>query len=281
MGDCGVIMMKKHNNLTGKNAGFTLVEIIVVLVILAILAAFAIPAYLGFVSNSQASLCETQRKDIVRLFETRSRLIPGLEINAFTADNYGDLEHLCPGGGVYRGYSYYEAENQAIGVMYCSVHSENTDAQLYIDTQVLLEKLKGMTDDEKRAYLGITNSNFSNDTFRAKILQDIGGEWELISQSVLDKTTYQKNASDLRIQPYFFGDKWSESIIYANPAKDMTGTNLWSTNLVYNHENGKWYEYIEKMGDMIQSYSMTKLNSKTWAQFKEELNDTSRWRAVE
>jgi prepilin-type N-terminal cleavage/methylation domain-containing protein len=100
--------------------GFTLTEIIVVLVILAVLAAFTIPTMLGFVSHSQESLCDTQRKDIVRLFETQSRITQGLNINPFTEDNYGDKAHLCPGGGVCYGYSYYESQNQAVGVMYCS-----------------------------------------------------------------------------------------------------------------------------------------------------------------
>ncbi|WP_414151098.1 prepilin-type N-terminal cleavage/methylation domain-containing protein [Acetobacterium carbinolicum] len=263
--------------------GFTLTEIIVVLVILAVLAAFAIPTMLGFVSHSQESLCDTQRKDIVRLFETQSRITPGLNINAFTEENYGDEAHLCPGGGVCYGYSYYESEDHAVGVMYCSEHTTVADGRLYLDTLVLLDKIKDMSDEEIRKYLGITNSNFSNDTFRAKILKENGGEWELMPQTVLSKTTYQKSSSDLRVQAYFFGNNWKESIIYSNPAKDTTGTNLWATNLVFNHENGKWYEYIVKhpFNDSRESFSMTSLNRMTWTSFKEELNDAAKWQVVE
>ncbi|MBC3899900.1 prepilin-type N-terminal cleavage/methylation domain-containing protein [Acetobacterium malicum] len=269
--------------------GFTLTEIIVVLVILAVLAAFAIPTMLGFVSHSQESLCDTQRKDIVRLFETQSRMTPGLNINTFAEENYGDEAHLCPGGGICYGYSYYESENQAVGVMYCSEHTTVADGRLYLDTLVLLDKIKDMTDDKDiQKYLGIDNNNLSNDNYRAKILAENGGEWERIPQSVLDATTYQKKSSDLRIQPYFFGTtrhKPTESIIYANTAKDTTGNNLWETNLVFNHENGKWYEYIVKHSDPHNdsrvSFKMTDLNGSSWADFKEELEDTSKWQVVE
>ena len=262
--------------------GFTLTEIIVVLVILAVLAAFAIPTMLGFVSYSQESLCDTQRKDIVRLFETQSRMTLGLDINTFSEENYGDEAHLCPGGGICYGYSYYESENQAVGVMYCSEHTTVADGRLYIDTLVLLDKIKDMTPEQKREYLGITDNNFSNDAYRAKVLAENGGEWELMPQSVLAKTTYQKTSSELRIQPYFFGTKWDESIIYTNKAKDTTSSNLWATNLVFNHENGKWYEYIVKhpSNDSRESFSMTSLNNKTWTEFKGELENIEKWKVV-
>lgn len=263
--------------------GFTLTEMIVVLVILAVLAAFAIPTMLGFVSHSQESLCDTQRMDIVRLFETQARMTPGLDINTFAEENYGNEAHLCPGGGVYYGYSYYESENQAVGIMYCSEHTTVANGRLYLDTLVLLDKIKDMTDEQKRAYLGITDNNFSNDTYRAKILAENGGQWELMPQSVLDKTAYQQTSSDLRIQPYFFGTKWDQSIIYTNTAKDTSGSNLWATNLVFNHENGKWYEYIVKhpSNDSRESFSMTSLNNSTWTDFKAQLNDTTKWQVVD
>ena len=85
------------------------------------------------------------------------------------------------------------------------------------------------------------------------------------------------------MQAYFFGNNWKESIIYANPAKDTKGTNLWATNLVFNHENGKWYEYIVKhpSNNSRESYSMTSLNKKTWTDFKGELEDIEKWKVVD
>ncbi|MBU4438521.1 MAG: hypothetical protein KJ779_03025 [Firmicutes bacterium] len=50
----------------------------------------------------------------------------------------------------------------------------------------------------------------------------------------------------MRIQAYFFEKNWNESIIYANQASDISATNLWATNLVFNHENGKWYRIYRK-----------------------------------
>lgn len=181
--------------------GFTLTEIIVVLVILAVLAAFAIPTMLNcqsftgvFVRHPAQGYCSALWNPI--------RITPGLNINAFTEENYGDEAHLCPGGGVCYGYSYYESEDHAVGVMYCSEHTTVADGRLYLDTLVLLDKIKDMSDEEIRKYLGITNSNFSNDTFRAKILKENGGEWELMPQTVLVKPI--KSSSDLRVQAYFF-----------------------------------------------------------------------------
>lgn len=181
------------------NKGFTLTEIIVVLVILAVLAAFAIPTMFGFVSHAQESLCDTQRKDIVRLFESQSRLTKDLKIDDFIEANYGDEDHLCPGGGKYEGV-VDDQNNPVVAMVYCSKHTAAAEGRLYPDTLVLLDKMENMTTDEqKREYLGITDTSFSNDTYRAKILAENGGQWEVMPQSVLSKTTYQKNSSELRI----------------------------------------------------------------------------------
>ncbi len=186
------------------NKGFTLTEMIVVLVILAVLAAFAIPTMLGFVSHAKESLCDSQRKDIVRLFESQSRLTTDLTVNAFTEANYGDQAHLCPGGGEYYGVVDHE-NNQVVARVYCTEHTTVADGRLYPETLILLDEVVDMKNEEVQDYLGIENNNLSNDNYRAKVLAENGGQWELVPQSVLDKTKHQQGSSTLRIQPYFFG----------------------------------------------------------------------------
>ncbi|KNZ43113.1 prepilin-type N-terminal cleavage/methylation domain-containing protein [Acetobacterium bakii] len=261
------------------NEGFTLTEIIVVLVILAILAAFAIPTMLGFVGNSQESLCDTQRKEMVNLFKVNARIHPELEIAAFIEDNYGPMDGICPSGGKYYGYSYYEDPQTAVAVVYCSVHTTSPDGKLFVKSKALWDDIKNMTPAEKRAYLKIEDSNFSNDTYRAKIFRDNGNTWNAFPVDLIKKSRYLKDETDYMIQPYFTLD--GDVVMFANSVNAAQGS--WGTKLVFNHEEGTWYEYIDNNGR--ENFGMASMGpttqTVTWADLKSQFSDTSKWRAVQ
>ena len=107
-----------------KNKGFTLVEVIVVLVILAVLAAVSIPSMLGFVNDSKEKVCDINRMDITRLYETSVMggmdVISSEDFEEFVIENWGTTE-ICPSGGTYT-YTTREFEGQAYVSIDCSVH---------------------------------------------------------------------------------------------------------------------------------------------------------------
>lgn len=95
--------------------GFTLIELIVVIVILGILAMIAVPRLSGFTGQAKESLCETHRKDLMRLVVSYMEMEGSdsdLRFQQLVSEYYGD-EAICPEGGL---VSY------ADGGIVCSTH---------------------------------------------------------------------------------------------------------------------------------------------------------------
>lgn len=140
------------------------------------------------------------------------------------------------------------------------------------------------TADQKRELLGVTNSNFSNDSFRSKLIADMGGTWENLEQEVVDATEYQQDKT-LYVQVYIAGKSTDyEAVVYStqNPA---LGGSQWSTNLVYDDETELWMEYTQKhpYNDSRVGYSLAGLNGKEggYDTLKDTMETSDVWQPVE
>lgn len=141
-----------------KNAGFTMVEIIVTLVILAIVAAFTVPTLGGFIEDAHARDCKSKRTDLAKAYTTQlvdnGVASPGstidimvmesvLEAKGATKDDgtaaaalgnegeesnvvtYGEYLDLCPSGGVYSIKTKpSEDGTQSVLFLSCSQHGD-------------------------------------------------------------------------------------------------------------------------------------------------------------
>lgn len=105
--------MKKKNN-----AGFTLVELIVVIAILAVLAAILVPQYVQYVGRAEAAVCASNRAEIERVcinaqavgdYPTVTEAYLELYNNETDSPFHGDLERVCPSGGE---VSWFEADEK-------------------------------------------------------------------------------------------------------------------------------------------------------------------------
>ena len=137
---------------------------------------------------------------------------------------------------------------------------------------------------EKRTVLGITNSNFSNDSFRAKLLSDLGGTWEQLEEEVVDATQYQQDKT-LYVQVYISGPGSSYvPVVYSTKNADFSGNAQWSTNMVYNDETELWMEYTQKhpYNDSRVGFSMTTLGNKAdgWEDLKDTMETSPVWQEV-
>lgn len=95
------------------------------------------------------------------------------------------------------------------------------------------------TDKERQEYFGITNNNFSNDTFRNK-LQEIMGDPLPLENSVVEQAAY---CSDLvlYLHVYFIKDGNTKApVVYATTAGTYNGSGRWNAWMIY--LNGTWYE---------------------------------------
>ncbi len=137
---------------------------------------------------------------------------------------------------------------------------------------------------EKRALLGITNNNFSNDSFRKKIISDMGGSFEQLEAEVVASTQYQQGKT-LYVQVYIAGKSTAyEPVVYSTQNADLSG-NQWFTNLVYDDDTETWMEYTKKhpSNDNRESYSLAGLNAKAggYDELKDTMETSDLWQPVE
>ncbi len=138
--------------------------------------------------------------------------------------------------------------------------------------------------EEKRTLLGITNNNFSNDSFRKKILSDMGGSFEQLEAEVVASTEYQQGKT-LYVQVYIAGKSTAyEPVVYSTQNSDLSG-NQWSTNLVYDDDTSTWMEYTKKhpSNDSRVGYSLAGLNGKEdgYDELKDTMESSDLWQPVD
>lgn len=142
------------------------------------------------------------------------------------------------------------------------VDTSTTATRMLDRAYTLIAQFNACTNSaEKRALLGITNNNFSNDSFRKKILSDMGGSFEMLEADVVASTEYQQGKT-LYVQVYVSGKSAAyEPVVYSTQNSDLSG-NQWSTNLVYDDDTSTWMEYTKKhpSNDSREGYSLAGLN---------------------
>lgn len=159
-----------------------------------------------------------------------------------------------------------------------------TATRMLENANALLTKYYACTSaDEKRELLGITNSNFSNDSFRAKLLADLGGSWEQLEDEVVDATQYQQDKT-LYVQVYMSGlSSEYVPVVYTTQNSDLSG-NQWATNLVYDDDNAAWMEYTQKhpYNDSRVPFGMTSLynNEDGYDELKDVMATSPVWEEV-
>ena len=165
------------------------------------------------------------------------------------------------------------------------VDTSTTATRMLDRAYTLIAQFNACTNSaEKRALLGITNNNFSNDSFRKKILTDMGGSFEQLEAEVVASTEYQQGKT-LYVQVYISGKSSAyEPVVYSTQNSDLSGSQ-WSTNLVYDDDTSTWMEYTKKhpSNDSRVGYSLAGLNGKEggYDELKDTMESSDLWQPVE
>ncbi len=92
---------------THRQAGFTLIEIMIVVALIGVLAAIAIPGFRGAIAKTQSRACAANRKNIdgVKMqwaleYKKSGTAVP-TESDLFGESAYIERRPDCPGGGTY------------------------------------------------------------------------------------------------------------------------------------------------------------------------------------
>lgn len=124
-----------------KNAGFTLIEIIVTLTVLGIVAAFSAPSFTGFIEDANAKDCKAKITDLTKAYTNQSVenrvTTPGSTVDIDVmkkvladkgASKSGELTYtgLCPDGGTYTIKTVAAASDSKLTTMIlsCSKHGD-------------------------------------------------------------------------------------------------------------------------------------------------------------
>ena len=165
------------------------------------------------------------------------------------------------------------------------VDTSTTATRMLDRAYTLIAQFNACTNSaEKRALLGITNNNYSNDSFRQKILSDMGGSFEQLEAEVIAATEYQQGKT-LYVQVYISGKSTAyEPVVYSTQNSDLSGSQ-WSTNLVYDDDTSTWMEYTKKhpSNDSRVGYSLAGLNGKEggYDELKDTMESSDLWQPVE
>lgn len=163
--------------------------------------------------------------------------------------------------------------------------ASTTATRMIERTYALIAQFNACTNSaEKRALLGISNNNFSNDSFRQKILSDMGGSFEQLEAEVVASTQYQQGKT-LYVQVYVAGKSTAyEPVVYSTQNSDLSGSQ-WSTNLVYDDDTSTWMEYTKKhsSNESRVGYSLAGLNAKEggYDELKDTMESSDLWQPVD
>ena len=156
--------------------------------------------------------------------------------------------------------------------------------QTYKDAKELAEKMNACTSyDEKRELLGVTGAA-GNDQMRVYMKDHTG---ILALESSVTENMIVAPSSQLYIQTYFVPNSNTSvyfPILYASKNSGVNESNRWEASLVYNHEDGNWYEYVvtNKYNGKLETFKVTEYGkgTTTWEAIKADLANADRWAVV-
>lgn len=206
--------------------GFTLAELLIVVAIIAVLVAVSVPLFMNKLKNTEKTVCESNRKMLVRQIMT-----DWTENDGFSeADGEAILmqsDAYCPAGGKYTLIwdEFYIKVN-------CDIHGSSTGQTDGEDIKV--------TDTFVTDYRDFTvqylkdNPNQSNDNIRTAFLEKYNGKWPTL---IVGGKSYS-------IQPYYQGKDKSrpvEECVWLFAREDGSAKAGWHVPYVYNVVDGRWY----------------------------------------
>lgn len=283
-----------------KNKGFTLVELIVVIAVLAVLALILVPTFTGLIADGQRAVCMDTQGQIKRRYQTEAMLtddITSQDVLANKGGAYFGQTPTCPAGGEYVTIDYVDLDGAKKAYVLCSEHAVGND-HYYVESVLskrkaneLMAEYKATSDKQafkekyKQEYLDLFgidldkhNELLNNEAMRlaTSVTLSKDGKWEAIDTAKAVK----HNTVALYVQPYY-PPGTSQVILFAGNSSDPKATN-WNAGMVYNHEDGAWYEYIG--GNNYMMTNLDKQNNKnaiTWEQLKTQMTtDTENWKKL-
>lgn len=108
-----------------KNAGFTLVEVLITVAIVAVMLAVGLPLYGRYISNAHSAACAHNRAALqssVTVAQLDNRNLTAAELTDIIVEDGANSTAVCPDGGT---YSVVEDENGNMTVV-CSKHGSGT-----------------------------------------------------------------------------------------------------------------------------------------------------------
>ncbi len=126
--------MKRENTVRRKNAGFTLIELIVVLILVSVVSAIAVPTYLGYVDDSHAKQCLQNRQRLASYLDDM-RITDSSATMETVLQKHTEIE--CPQGGIYNAFG----DN----TVYCSVHDVDESGKMKDGTTIIAKNDSGVS----------------------------------------------------------------------------------------------------------------------------------------
>lgn len=127
--------MKKQNDVTKKskinNAGFSIVELVVVIVIMGVIVGVVAPMFVRYISTNRTAACKANREAVLAIYErcvleeTKKLITDDFEtvLNAQDANTKDEVQQYddCPAGG-----SYSAEVSSGVAMIKCS-HADHSE----------------------------------------------------------------------------------------------------------------------------------------------------------
>ncbi|MEA5003038.1 MAG: hypothetical protein VB081_06025 [Christensenella sp.] len=152
----------------------------------------------------------------------------------------------------------------------------NTEITLAYAQRVIDGYSACSTDKERQEYFGITNNNFSNDTFRDKLQEMMGAPLPL-ENNITGQAAYCSDLT-LYLHVYFVKDGSARTpVIYATATGAANGSGRWEAWMIY--MSGTWYESqkTHEYNGSHQPTGISSFNNRSIPEISAMLNDAAQF----